>query len=953
MQDDSDLKEKLLDLAKIYRLTDEYLKENGMELKSATDTICELIPNSELCSSHIYIDSIETPGIQTYKMIESMLSCAKSLTISLKSDLNDTSSAFSRSNEIYSRLKSLFKENAVTVNTKRFTRSNRYIEPVFEHIETELFKFPFKKYSGDSSCIDLVYADSKKAEIDLLVTTIKNKAKKGARYRNMAVVASSSEYDVMVKRAFERENIPLFCNSSLKLSSTSAAGLINAALRCVSSRFKSRDIISLMKTGLCGVLRDEAEILENYILAYNISGDSFLSSFNIGDIPETAEDTRQKLTEPLIRLKNAMLNSNVKAKTDALLNYLNELKIKDILQEQANNFSENSQLVLSKQYNQIWKLIIDCLTQLKNIMGDSKMGIERYAAVVEEGLATDIIELIPSGIDMVSYSGLQYSMPFDAEHIFIIGAAEGALPTERKDNRLVDDTELMQIKQYGLNVWNSVAVKREQDNANMYTLLTSAQKSLYISYSQFETEDETTKPSNLITKITKMLDRDFIPARLLPYGCYNIDKAAAELRVLADTGKTETDDEIGLSWYMNNEKYGKELEMLKNAVCFNPSPAPLKAEYAKALYNDNTVLSSTRLELFNKCQFAHYVKYGLNAVERKEYKEKKVDTGNICHNLLDAFVRYVIDNSIPYSELNRTKCDEIIDTLALSTIDTYNDGVFNKNPRYKAKKSYIMAMTKDTAYALIMQMEKGNFKFLSSEITFGDRKENIFPPIRLPLPDGSTIKISGKIDRVDSYKNDDGKSYYRIIDYKTSKKEFSYTNLYEGFDLQLPLYLSAVSGAEEVGCGMFYMPISINNSIKPPKNSVDIKELEKFEKDLLKKYQLSGIVLSEAKIVSAMDNNEKTVLYKNKIEKVSAQLEKERLDNLKQYAVNKAADTAYSIKSGNASINPFRNKNKSACDYCVYKSVCMFDEEFYGCSYHDIKTISPDVIIGQKADKKE
>src|SRR5699024_12739198 len=76
------------------------------------------------------------------------------------------------------------------------------------------------------------------------------------------------------------------------------------------------------------------------------------------------------------------------------------------------------------------------------------------------------------------------------------------------------------------------------------------------------------------------------------------------------------------------------------------------------------------------------------------------------------------------------------------------------------------------------------------ELAFGFGDEGLDPLI-IELPNGYEIALRGRIDRVDqAIKNED--LYLRLIDYKSSSRGLSLTDVYYGLALQMLSYLDVV-----------------------------------------------------------------------------------------------------------------------------------------------------------------
>ena len=91
-------------------------------------------------------------------------------------------------------------------------------------------------------------------------------------------------------------------------------------------------------------------------------------------------------------------------------------------------------------------------------------------------------------------------------------------------------------------------------------------------------------------------------------------------------------------------------------------------------------------------------------------------------------------------------------------------------------------------------------------------KDGLVAPYSLPLPDGGTLQIKGSIDRVDRMERD-GKAYLRVVDYKSGGKEFLLSDVLNGLNMQMLIYLMCLwqNGAQRYGevvpAGILYMPV--------------------------------------------------------------------------------------------------------------------------------------------------
>ena len=116
-----------------------------------------------------------------------------------------------------------------------------------------------------------------------------------------------------------------------------------------------------------------------------------------------------------------------------------------------------------------------------------------------------------------------------------------------------------------------------------------------------------------------------------------------------------------------------------------------------------------------------------------------------------------------------------------------------------------------------------------------------------------TLSVTGFVDR-DGWVHD-GKLYLRVVDYKTGKKSFDLTEVWNGLGLQMLLYLFTLEdrgaqyyGQPVEGAGVLYLPAR-DAVIRGSRTMSD----EAWRKQLDKELTRSGLVLDDPEVLAAME----------------------------------------------------------------------------------------------------
>ena len=84
----------------------------------------------------------------------------------------------------------------------------------------------------------------------------------------------------------------------------------------------------------------------------------------------------------------------------------------------------------------------------------NRMGLDRFAQVLEEGFEAYEISAIPATVDQVLMGSVSKTRLKNVRALFILGANEGCFPMNQSDDGMINDSELDKLCALGLNRWD-------------------------------------------------------------------------------------------------------------------------------------------------------------------------------------------------------------------------------------------------------------------------------------------------------------------------------------------------------------------------------------------------------------------------------------------------------------------------------------------------------------------
>ena len=319
---------------------------------------------------------------------------------------------------------------------------------------------------------------------------------------------------------------------------------------------------------------------------------------------------------------------------------------------------------------------------------------------------------------------------------------------------------------------------------------------------------------------------------------------------------------------------------------------------------------------------------------------ESLDTGSILHISLDAFSRKLIKKGLTWNSFSKEEGEELTAEALNETASAYHDLLMYSTKRSESWLSRMQTILARSADTLQYQLQRGDFVPEGYEFGFGPGGEADL--ITFPLSGGRSLKLTGRIDRLDLCR-EDGSVFVKILDYKSGSLDLDEDLMKRGIQLQLLMYMNAAMdylaarnpGTEIIPSAMLYYRI-IDPVIDGNKNDGD--SLQAIRESL----RPTGMVNSDPVSYRHLDRfvSGKSDVIPLKLKKDgdpgagSSVYSADGFKELTREVTNVVCRLAEDILDGKAEANPAAWKdNKTACDYCPYRSVCGFDLSIEGYKY--------------------
>lgn len=997
LNDQSSLYYKLQDICQMYQSFEEYLKGRYVTAEKVLDVLREVSTESALLKGSVLVfDGFTGFTPVQFQLLRRLMHVVRDMYVTVTFDVREDPLQDKGIQELFYMSRKMVRGLLHAAEEERFeiaqpavikySKESRFgNNPVLAHLEQNLFREKSLVYHGNMGGRMAVYSlASPKEELSFAACRICQLMQEGDyRYSDFAIVSGDvAGYENYAKSVFPMYGIPYFADTKKDILYHPLIELIRAALELVERNYSYESVFRLLKTGLAGFSAEETDLLENYVVAKGVRGDSrwgkkFLKPMRRhGKIRQEEEKSQEQLAvlnrlrERFYRIAHPLYqafhtkNATVRDWSSALYQFLCDLEIEKQLLDAQEVFSEKGQEELASQYRQIYPVVIDLLDKMVDLLGEETLSVQEYADVLETGFSAAKIGVIPPGSDSVILGDIERTRLDGIKVLFFLGVNDGVIPKSGGSGGILSQYDREVLEEQKLTLSPTIREQQFIQKFYLYLNMTKPSDALYLTCARMSADGKSVRPSYLIGTICRMFPeiavKEIDATRPLPAVTVQNGLQSYLIGLLRAKEDEISEEWKALHhWFVGKEEWKPVVERIFAAAFDSYQGDQLSAEIAKLLYGSVLTGSVTRLELFARCAYAHFLEYGLKLSERETYGFAAVDMGSMFHAILQRYCQE-LEESADWYTITEDEQDALLHNAMEETILSMPNEVLTESARSAYVLERIFRIMKRSVWALTEQIRHGSFRPVGYEVDFVQVSD-------LKLEDmvrngEEQMRLIGRVDRIDTFENDE-KIYVRIIDYKSGKTTFQLLNLYYGQQLQLVVYLNAAMekirqkqpSKEVVPGGIFYYRLD------DPMVEDQNRSEEEIMQDILEQLRLNGLVNLSPEAYQHMDSalegkSSVIPLTLKKDGSVSSRgtsgIGEAQFAQLGHFVEEKITKTAEKILSGDIGVHPIQLEQKTGCDYCPYKSICGFDFRIPGYGFDRKEKLTEDQIwqkIGEES----
>lgn len=815
--------------------------------------------------------------------------------------------------------------------------------PLREFERTVLRLGKTDKFSSDGR-VNVILASDEYSETDEIFSRICDLVREGYRFSDiMLITRDLSGYRSAVEGALKRYQIPYFTDERKSVLFFPLFKVTESLLEAAVN-LNVEALLKLLKSGCTGFFVEDISCFENYIYIWKTGKrelkQPFVQPFRgfllQGEETEKDRENREKAE----RLRGCLMDviamfsrdkTSAKDWSEILLQALEKLCVREVMQNQISSLNSADDIAKAEELTRSWEMFCDILRQLTVAAENTQLSLAQFKRLYLAAVSSSEMGELPQTLDAVTIGTADRTLPTSPKIIFAFGVNDGVFPLAPEYTGLFRRSDCVELEKYGISFSPSMEEQTEQERLTAYLAVTSATERIYLSAALADVSGGLLQPSEIITRTLTAFGDE---AQLMPATqenflslCKTVESAKLQLsfHYLDNTVQAATLRE----YFREDSDFVKRLERIVDAqnLPFTLNDSAL----LKRLFGGKVRLSPSQLDAFYRCPFSYFCRYELLVNKRERAELSAVSLGTIVHLVLEDIIKQP-----DFMQLSHEQLKKHILLFLSELLQKRLGGDWNKSALFYRKYHRVGEQLVILCENIQCEFSTSKFRPEAIELYLGEDTET--PAVRVPFGEEGVATVVGKVDRVDSFR-EGNKVYLRVVDYKSGTgKHFSLSELYQGLNLQMLLYLFAVCSHRKesenaVPSGVLYLPAT---GVLREFCFDNITSDDECEKKISEGFCRNGLLLEEEESLSAMEEiapgehgkylpirlKKDGSVYRESGEFL---VTRKQFESLFDFVKKQVSQMCERLLRGDIEASPLASvggQKGMTCKYCDYHSVC-------------------------------
>ncbi|MBQ6714753.1 MAG: exodeoxyribonuclease V subunit gamma [Clostridia bacterium] len=911
--EDDYLSLKLSDTATIYKNYDLLVGEKFID---SNDNLAKFYEQLKIHNffqgKDVFIDSFKGFTGQQLKIIKVIISTASSVTVALTVDTESAhkNGVFAGIIKTKEQLIKAARSHNIEVLEDIVLKESFGKNESLKNLERLMAGYS-DIYGGEGKEVTICSASDMGEEAEFVARTIRKIVREdGAKFDDFAVIVRNTEdYEEELDAACKRNGVNCFIDRRISIADLPISVMALNAISLAGS-LRTEKILRFYKSGTQYISLEELSNVENYAYIWGIDGDDWARKWDMnpdgfresqdekylkGIEEKLAEINaiREKMIAPILIFKKSF-RDNPQKMAEALVNLILSVGGDKSIKALCEKYNSENNKAYADALRQSWDVFMAILESIVLCFGETEISVKEFEDALKNATALTTVGVSPQTLDEVTFGAADRIRPYRPKYVFVMGANQGVFPRNISSIGIFSNKEREILKLNNIEIPDKTVDGAIDEEYLVYSSVCMASEKLFISYTQGLSDGTAAEPSAFLSEIEENLkvNKIYVPSNLNEKNLPETKESAfAEMckRVSKDEGEAQT-----LKYALGDEYKNRADSVF---AMKKPPENFISGDTAKRLYGKEMYVSPTRFEVFNSCRFMYFCKYGLNAKKLEPVEFSVLQRGTLVHYVME---RLIGEFGKGVANLSKEEISELVDRYVAEYLDGISGYRSMEDERLKYLVETISRSAKFVAERLALEFAQSDFEPVHCELRIG--KDGELPEIEIPLDDDAKLRLGGVVDRVDKWNG-----YIRIVDYKTGSKEFKFPDILFGQNMQMLLYLYAVSASKEWGgdpAGIFYMPAKRNKNDKS-------------------KRRMNGLMENDPQLVNAMDkDNSGEFIPILSARNTSNFISKGDFEKIFAFITRKLKSSGNLMLSGDINADPIDGVDGDACKYCDFAAIC-------------------------------